>query len=139
MSELNYTFDLTVGDRWDDGHGKWESVKYKANLPLSKISALYAQAAKTHGLDITDQCEEYEDNELSEDFMAAAQKAFANSPESMDFLAGIQSEDGRMDYWSFTEFYLHIARLSDRHLEFERIKADDVDELDIGGYGLFWG
>lgn len=134
---LTHTLVLRMGDPSDDGHGKVDTVAYKTNKTSQEIDGLYSAARKMYDLDITAYCEDYEDNELPQEFIDACKKSFAAYPDAMKLIEGIESEENNIHTDEFAEMFLTIAKLMDATLEWEKTYEDGI--LDIGGYGLFWG
>jgi len=139
MTELIHTIQITLGDWSDDGHGKTSDIFYKCNMTGTEVEGLYNAAVKLHGIDITSECDEYEDRELSEEYFKNARQIFGSYPEVQKLLDSIEYEDLNMDHDSFAELYMWTAKLMSADLVFEQTRPDYDNIIRPGGYGLFWG
>lgn len=139
---LVHTFTLTVGDPSRDGHNQSDTTCFKSNRTLAEIKKSFGMAAKLHSLDITNQCQEYEDSRLDEDYWTRARAAFHNVPKVLG-LSCLSDEDdvgydedcAYIDSDEFMELWLQTAKLVDPDLEWKQASSNN-DEF-IGGYGLF--
>jgi hypothetical protein len=104
---------------------------------------LYSQAACKYGIDITRQCQEYEDSKLDEKYWTAAREAFKNVPELM--MSGCLSDPDNCGYdpdctyvenGEFVDLWFQTAKLADPELVWE--DAPTGSDHFIGGYGLYY-
>ena len=140
-AELNHTFTLTTGDPSRDGHNQSDSTLFRCNKSLAEVKKSYGLASKMYSLDLTRQCEEYEDSRFSSKFLEKLRAAFHNRPELLgeNWLTpdGVDDEDQYVDADLFCELYLEIAKLLDPELEWAEDSSSASDHF-IGGYGLYW-
>jgi len=143
MTELNHTFTLTIGDRWDDGHGKYDTYHFKSNKSAAEIKELYGVASKMHNLDVTRQCEEYEDQSFTDLFIQHAVEVFGGYPEYLEKLTeAFLDENGSgeivenwVDRELYVDIYLWTAKLVSADLVWERVRRSN--DIEIGGYGFY--
>jgi hypothetical protein len=140
---LPHTFTLTVGDPSRDGHNQSDTTAFMSNRTIQEIQKSFGMAAKLHSLDITRQCQEYEDSRVDEDYWTRARAAFHNVPEVLG-LSCLSDEDevgydedcAYVSSDEFMELYLQTAKLVDPELEWT--EAPTGSDHFIGGYGLFY-
>jgi hypothetical protein len=139
-AELPHTFTLTMGDPSRDGHNMSDSPFFRCNRTLADVKKAFIRASTTHGLDITRQCQEYEDDKFDEKFVKNAKAAFHNRPDLLEWECFNPDPDDRwsggVDTDTFVELYLEIAKLADPELEWSE-DASNADDHFIGGYGLY--
>ena len=140
---LPHTFTLTTGDPSRDGHNQSDTTAFMSNRTLQQIKTAYAQAARKYGIDITRQCEEYEDSRLNKKYWTAAREAFKNVPELMVAGCLYADEDGEYDEDNayvgndeFVDLWFQTAKLVDPELVWE--EAPTSNDHFIGGYGLYY-
>lgn len=66
-----YTFQYTVGDWSNDGHGQTDVFFIKSSDPVETLSAAFEAGVKIIGHDIRKYCENYEDDMMSGDVAQA--------------------------------------------------------------------
>jgi hypothetical protein len=139
---MSHTFTLTTGDPSRDGHNQTDTTAFMSNRTIGEIKKSYCMAAKMHSLDITEQCTEYEDSRLTEDYWTRARAAFHASPSVLNLSCLVDydnvgyDEDGAyVSSDEFMELYLQTAKLFDPDLVWK--EASTNNDHFIGGYGLF--
>lgn len=142
-AELTHTFTLTVGDPSRDGHNQSDTTAFMSNRSIQDIQKSFGMAAKLHSLDITSQCEEYEDSKLDENYWTRARAAFHAVPAALGLSCladedevGYDEDGAYVDSDEFMELYLQTAKLADPELVWE--EAPTGRDHFIGGYGLFY-
>lgn len=122
-----YEMALVVGDWSHDGHEQTETFVYAVNLTPLEVEKAYALGTNIVGVDITKECEEYEDRAIRAEVSEGLAKA------------GFQMRDDTDDEGFFPELFamvwMFIARCGNQSLEYKRVEGSYHN---IGGYGLFW-
>lgn len=140
---LTHTFTLTTGDPSRDGHNMSDSTLFRCNKSLAEVKKSYGLSSKMYSLDLTRQCEDYEDGKFDTEFLEKLRAAFHNRP---DLLGDNWLDPNHPDYDEdelyvdcdlFCQLYLEIAKLLDPELEWEEDNSSSSD-LFIGGYGLYF-
>lgn len=72
---LQYKFEEIYGDDSGDGHGMTTTVYGISNKSYDEMKQAYSEACAEHGIDMSEECEEYESNSLSTDCVASLLKA----------------------------------------------------------------
>lgn len=132
-----HTIKFEVGDWSDDGHGKTDDIYFKSNKDGDEVESLYGASVKMHGLDITCECDEYEDSCLSGEYLEKAREIFGSYPEVLKLLDDIEDGEMYMDSDTFVTLYMWTAKLMSADLEFEQTRPDYKNIIRPGGYGLF--
>lgn len=115
--------NLVVGDWSGDGHEKTENILVLSNKSSKEIEKAYQDGTEILGFDFSEECcSDYEDYEIKEKYI----KILKNE--------NIKVDDNFMDIESFASIYIQICKLGDPEL---KIDIQDIDIVDIGGYGLF--
>ena len=117
---------LVVGDWSRDGHEMTEDFIYTVNRTPLEVEKAYSLGKEIVGVDITKECEEYEDNEIRGEVWEKLTKAgFAmQGPDDEGFYPA-----------QFAEVWMFIASRGEPFLEYALVKGSYHN---IGGYGLFW-
>ena len=154
--KLIYTLAINVGDRWADGHGKYETIQVRSSRHMKEIMVAYCDSVKTYkiGFDSNDRrifkdiiplkdftfiCTDYGDRVLPDKFLELINEMKETFPIS-NFVSYEDSplEEGPED---FAMLFLWFAALSlkDRELaSFEVHTIPDVQTCGVNmGYGLF--
>ena len=132
---MNTLIRINYGDCGGDGHKVTDSSLIRANKTATEVREAYRKGATIIGFDLTETvAREYEDDTLPED------NASVLLDHGID-LSGFDSytedlEDITLMGEEFVELYLKICQLGDPDFLYEYTK---MSEIDIGGYGLFWG
>lgn len=138
-------FKLTIGDYWDDGHGKYENFLFDIEATKEEVEAAIDRAENKLGFMFTNLCCEYEDNTISEEQNASFQGYFGEEAWAQvqhgekylipEDLANIVKEI------LVKELGTSVKEIADRYtpITFARppsfrcsTRADQI------GYGLFW-
>jgi hypothetical protein len=121
---------LVMGDYSNDGHNITETVLCRLIVePFPyppdgfNLRKHYKEAAAKIGLDITEYCQDYEDNHLDSDAAKILLDKF-----DLEFPDGLSSED-------FSGIYILIFNSLNPSIRLERIEGVHYNQ--IGGYGLF--
>lgn len=137
---LTHTFTLTIGDPSRDGHNMSDSYLFRCNKSLADVRKSHGMASKMYSMDLSRQCEEYEDSKFKPKFVESAKAAFHNRPDILQWeCLNPDPEDeysGYVENSEYVELYLEIAKLVDPELEWED-DSTNASDLCIGGYGLY--
>lgn len=151
---------LEIGDRWSDGHGKYEHFRFTHNLDSnSALQKAYNDGSIILGHDIVEEvAEEYQDHILPEDILEAlldngvltkVETPNKHGPEKVNvtyhFTSTKEGYDHAYSYsdtaFSNCEFHaylwLEVARLGNPSLEYTSLKEEQSETIAIGGYGYF--
>ena len=133
---LSHTISLTTGN----GKGS-ETYFFMTNHSTTDIRKFYELAAKKYDIDLTEQCSEFEDPYLKEDFVEKCRITFQGHEYANKIINGwtIDKYEEDWGYYinhhQFTELYLMIAKLSEPNLHWRSISGPEV--IDVGGFGLY--
>lgn len=130
---MKHRICLEVGDRYDDGHGKWDQFRFESNFDSTQIATAYRKGCEILGFDlINDYCQDYEDNLIP---ATEHQKLIKNG---IDFFDRHSADgDGLAGPKAWANTYMAIAKLGDRNLEYISLNKSDF-VIDIEGYGLYY-
>lgn len=131
---MKHTIQLILGDPGSDGHGIHDRAVFKCTHDAIEIRKLYAATVNLYGFDITEECAEYEESSLSDDFIEAARVAFGQDAEVLQVI-DCAVDDEMIDDCDFALIYMKMAQLANTKMQFT--PAEPVDEIHIGGYGLY--
>lgn len=135
MSELEYTISLTLGDWSDDGHGKTEVFVIKSNLTSAEINDAYTFGTKILGFDLSeDVASDYEDSTISDENV----QILAANGFDMTMCSKSKKGNYHLDGETFRDVWLHIAYLGNKDFLWEAMGREQLPNLNIGGYGLFY-
>lgn len=123
--------NLIVGDWSDDGHGKTETYAIESNIERNEITHAYNKALKQNPKlnDFEQLCEGYEDSSIPEEFLDELKRLGYQAPAWME-------KELRISRDEFVDIYLFIVKVGNPAFEYSKVRAN---EINIGGYGLFWG
>lgn len=132
--EMPFVVELVLGDWSGDGHSESESRKIRSSISAKELkSAFYEGVTKLGGekFDITLMCEDYEDSSISGEAADAFRTVLGMTFDdtSVGDICICQDE--------FFAIYMKTCALGNASFEWEEIKADRSNVIDIGGYGLF--
>lgn len=115
-------FKIVIGDWSNDGHGRTDDYIISTNLSSKEIDAAYKKAVKFIGIDMVE--------ELCRDYNGDITK------EQIEIFAahGIEIEE-YMDRDTFLWLWGEYIKLGNSDFEYKM--AEDVESIEIGGYGLF--
>lgn len=128
---------LSVGDRWNDGHGQYQHIKVDHNLKdNAQLEAAYNRGTSMIGFNFSKEaCSGYEEGSLTKlqydtlkKFIDLSPYIYLDDEEEEAYL-----DNGAVD---FADTWLKIAKLGSPLLVWEFLDLDK-NSLDIGGYGLF--
>ncbi len=134
--ELLHKFTISVGDEYDDGHGKYKKYVILSNKPLKEVEkALKAAKKKYPKLNPENYCRDYEDSKIDKKTMDAL--IIAGYPE--DKFDNIREDTGEQyvgsdDMLNITLFFLTLG-----DPELNLVEMEEPEALDITiGYGCFY-
>jgi hypothetical protein len=144
---MSHRTKILLGDTSGDGHSQSESFLIESNLSRSEISKAYDKGTEILGLEyrtnyggverirykgISNFCEDYEDSEIPEYFidLLGMHGVLDKVGDREDLFEGYCYSD------QFLQIYLGIVKLGDPTFT-HKIISDNVQSIDIGGYGLF--
>ena len=126
-----YTFKVPVGDRWNDGHGRYEEELVKATVHPGVIQIALAKAVLEFP-ELERVCTRYDESVVSEDLMEDLRAKGLVTDNNVKITYLQENTD-------FIKFFLDIANLyMDTPFTYEFVD-DEVPELELpsSGYGLF--
>ncbi len=151
---------LTVGDWSGDGHSQTEKYFVKANLDAKQIQKAFENGIEILGCDPTQDFEEYEASSYSFESLKALIKHFGYQfvvdnfvEDAFNYEKPIKgkkhsyelktqeellsdNEDVCCSPDCYVKLYLNVVKLGKPKFEFE-IFNDSVEEITVGGYGLY--
>lgn len=117
---------FVIGDWSDDGHGKTRELLFQSNLSKIEVENAYVEGTKLINFDFSEKVAvEYQNPELPAKYLKILN----------DFGAKLHPKLEDLDYESFADIWMFIAKLGRPDLE---IKMLNKNSIDIGGYGLFY-
>jgi hypothetical protein len=126
-----------MGDPGGDGHGRYSERICASNLSGKELKEAYTTGTKLLGFDFTANiCSDYGEHRVStvdaEKLKSLGCTAFDNVSK-YDF-----DEDEGYTIWreEYVAIYLFLCKLGNPEFEYELV-SDQMDRIDIGGYGLF--
>jgi hypothetical protein len=141
--ELENCLLIRVGDSSGDGHEKTDSMFFSLTHSAAEVMDAYDKAVEDYGLDVCQECEDYEMYHFSRGFIESLIETFKDKDGLSSDMKRILAEaeaviksDGVLtaEIYSFYEIYLSMAKLIIPDLCWEQA---GINEVDIGGYGLF--
>ena len=141
MSNLVYTITLVLGDWSHDGHSISHNEYIKSNIPPEQVENAYEIGKKVIGVDLVENvAAEYEDGSLRfEDFKKFIDIGFLNFGFELneDDLKNLEKEED-IEYMGtdlFVALYLFTVHIGNDKFKYEI--SEEVNSINIGGYGLF--
>lgn len=135
--ELKHRIRLVMGDPGGDGHGRSSERICASNLSGEELKQAYTAGTKLLGFDFTANiCSEYEDSRVS---TADAEKLKALGCTAFDNVSKYDyDEDDGYSIWrdEYVAIYLFLCKLGNPEFEYKLV-SDQMDYIEIGGYGLF--
>jgi hypothetical protein len=125
----SYTIKLIVGDWSNDGHNMSDEIVIFSNIDGNQIRDAFKLGTEVIGFDLTNECSDYEQHQLSAKALACINDQFGDRYR-LDI-----DEDGGVSVTTHVDLYLAIAKLG--NAEFEWQLQHYSATIDIGGYGLF--
>ncbi len=134
MSWYNITFSL--GDKWNDGHGRHEEFHLICNYPADIITKTYDEICMRLDWEFCDECLEYENNQVSDKGVKNLLKlgiiTSSNLEDDGNFY--IESTDDFVDIF----FDIIKTKLPDLLWEGRNLDESILECMEDKGYGLFW-
>lgn len=132
---------LAVGDWSGDGHGKADNFVFKTNLTSKEIKEAYKKGVEICGVDITNQCQDYEDSTVTKNVWNNLLKYELISKYHLKEVENEPSwstikHNTYLNPEEYVNIWLGIAKLGNPDLEFERSGPENT--IPIGGYGLYY-
>lgn len=135
-----YSINLMMGDPYADGHGKSEVTMIESNLNVKDLLKAFKAGSKKIGVDFDEIASDYEEDKLTnEDHDKFVAHGF-----SFDKVSEFDWTDEDDEYYAlrldtdlFAELYLFCVKVGRPDFEYKVIRSKN--NIDIGGYGLFWG
>ena len=133
-----HKINLVVGDWSDDGHGKTHTESIRSNLSKQEIEDAYERGIfKLDERSITDYCKEYESSSAPMEFLNILEGHGFEVSKIEEYK---ESCDNDYDFClinvkEYVDIYMFICEIGNNKLAWERVKGDN---LNIGGYGLFY-
>ena len=126
---------IVVGDWSGDGHSMTSEYTYDCSINKEELQKAFKEGSEIIGFNLSDICEDYEDNKISED---CVEKVFNHLPD-FNFEDFTKEEyDNECDLTltpdDFVKLYFEIARLG-KNFIYNKVESESIN---IGGYGLFW-
>ena len=130
-----YKFKIVVGDEYDDGHGRYETIVVEASINTAEVEdAIDAAVAGFGDVDITRLCTDYGDGTVPSSVINRAKELGIDIECVIGEYKGefyVEGPEG------FVDLYLTLAAYF-KPFEWS-ITSDDIPELCLpsSGYGLF--
>jgi hypothetical protein len=122
-----HVFTLVVGDWSHDGHNLTDNFEVECSHSLEDTKAAFEKGTKVLGFNIMEQCEEYEDDTLNKEQLAAlVEHGFEFDAEEAE--EGLHPE-------LFAEIVMFTATLGEPKLYWKFTKGKS--NWCVGGYGLY--
>lgn len=126
-----YTFQYTVGDWSDDGHGKTDVFILESSVEADVLKEAFTAGVKCIGHDVTSMCEGYEENTIPEEVA----QAFIDVGVSLD-----EADDGEV--WlapdALMDMIIATIKAGDPTITLEIIRCVDlVHTIGSTGYGCY--
>ena len=137
--------EFSIGDSWDDGHGRYENIAVLVNYPIEHLQKTYVELATSgDGIDFSKICCEHEDNSIGVGIFIEA---------GIDFDSLIKRSVGELktlkDYddissigfvelcpTSFVELLLEYIKTEVKDLDYEIVRENnDVFNFNLGRFG----
>lgn len=122
---------LVMGDPSNDGHGISETVILSTEYTVKQIQDFVRSAERALGLKMEDIAHEYEEPYISSEHREALMLAGVVGPEDFEAWEG--------NFWVTSADYLHIylslAEMGNGGKPVGEVL--EVEQIDIGGYGLY--
>lgn len=135
---MTYKIELEMGDRWNDGHGRYESCLYESNYSRSDIETAYRKSVELTGIDFTsvvarDYCDSYISKTLYDELVSKGMKDIFKEwdYEWEENITGLSLTTD-----DYAGLYIEFVKMSLPDLEMNQVGLD-YSSIDIGGYGLF--
>jgi hypothetical protein len=132
---MNTLIRIEYGDCSGDGHKITDTTLIRSNKTTTDLSKAYRKGSEIVGFDFKETvAKEFEDNVLPEAMANILQNygidlsGFDSYTEDLDDLTLMGEE--------YVKLYLKICQLGDPDFLYEYTK---MNQINIGGYGLFWG
>lgn len=126
MVKKQRLINILMGDTSFDGHEKIEKFIVSTDSSVEEIQKAYLLGEKIIGVDITSQCTEYEQNNISIEEMKKINK----------WLCPKLSDNTWITTDDFFRIWLRTVQLGNPTINIEVIKISE--SIDIGGYGLLF-
>lgn len=133
---LKFTIETVVGDRGGDGHEKTRTSIIRANLSVDDIMTVYRTASKKLKLDpINKWFVDYEDASIPKNDRDLLFKTFPDLMKEWDIQC---AEDLNEVSWGWDDNNMEVVgRIIQTELpDFRWESVNDIERLDLGGYGL---
>lgn len=129
-----YNISICLGDLSNDGHGLYEIYHLVSNYSAKDINDAYIRFVNKNGIDITQYCHDYLDNELYGeivDFLLKINAIKKSDLEDKSFYV-----DGPDEYIELF-FKLVQTELTNLIWYHRDLKEEEIMSLHYAGYGLF--
>lgn len=136
---------LVVGDWSNDGHGQTSTLQIESNFNSRKIEKAYQKGTKLVGVDLDEDVAcDYEEPYMSRTQLEAFEKAGITTKEWAGVESDMLFDDDDVDRITmnkdtYVRLYCLIVKLGDPKFEFSFIPYNQVESVNVGGYGLFYG
>lgn len=140
-----YNIVFTLGDRWADGHGGYETFHMRSNYAPGAIKIAYIQASKLLGFDfIKECCSEYEECYIKPEYAKVLVDKDIINKEHINKNSNyipvgaywVGESDSATD--EFVDIFIKIIRLINPNfiLEERNLQEESLDILEGSGYGI---
>ena len=139
-----YNIVFTLGDRWADGHGGYETFHMRSNYAPGAIKIAYIQASKLLGFDfIKECCSEYKEYYIKPEYTKVLidkgiiDKRTYKDDNYIPIGAYWVGESGSATD-EFVDIFIKIVRLINPNfiLEDRNLQEESLDILEGAGYGI---
>lgn len=140
-----YNIVFTLGDRWADGHGGYETFHMRSNYAPGAIKIAYIQASKLLGFDfIKECCSEYEEYYIKPEYTKVLidkgiiDKEHINKDDNYIPIGAYWVGESGSATDEFVDIFIKIVRLINPNfiLEDRNLQEESLDILEGAGYGI---
>ena len=135
--QMQKMLSLTLGDPFEDGHGKTSTHIFKVTSPgdtdpIDHIKQLEEDIKQKFNLDIENWFVEYEENYIpNDDVQKLVELGIVNQ--------GDVEDNHKYEIWGvdwYTSIWMQLLKKADPNIEIEEVKFEQI-ESKCEGYGLF--
>ena len=145
IEPLWYNIVFTLGDRWADGHGGYETFHMRSNYTSGAIKIAYIQASKLLGFDFIKKCcSEYEECYIKPEYAkvladkSIIDKEYINKNGTYCPVGAYWLGESDSATNEFVDIFIKIVRLINPNfvLEERDLQEESLDILEGAGYGI---
>jgi hypothetical protein len=133
-------FEVYVGDRWDDGHGKFDIFVFETNASMEAIQQ--AITDMNENLDFGSWFQKYEWNKISSSQYAELIEYFPEASEYFEPSINWRTNEKTGDYSimdgseGYIQLWMALVKKYNPTIELKMIN-EGLPSIELGGYGLY--